>query len=208
MKGTTSPAAAHAAARAAAHLVGPGDRAPDATVLTTETRPVPLSGLWSGSRTGLALVFLRHFGCPFCREHARELDGRREGFEEAGVDIVMIGPGTPAEAAAFAGKLGLRDSVMTDPERTAYRAYGLAEASARSLLDPRVIAGGVRAAARGFLPRTSSGNPLQLQGQFLIDRDGIIRSATRPRLMSDIPSATALLADARALRADILTRTP
>jgi len=199
MHSTTSPSVAH--------LVEPRNPAPDATVLTVENRPVPLSGLWSGSQHGLALVFLRHFGCPFCKEHARELHRQRSGFREAGVEIVMIGPGTPAEAAAFIEALDLRNPALTDPDRSAYRAYGLAEAPLRSLLDPRTIAGGVRAAAKGFLPRTSSGNPLQLQGQFLIDRHGIVRSATRPRLMSDIPSASALLAGALALREDALAQT-
>lgn len=187
----------------AAHLVEPRNPAPDVTVLTVEYQPVALSGLWSVSHHGLALVFLRHFGCPFCKEHARELHRRRTGFGDAGVEIVMIGPGTPAEAAAFVAELGLRDPVLTDPDRSAYRAYGLAEAPIRSLLDPRIIAGGVRAAVKGFLPRMSSGNPLQLQGQFLIDRHGIIRSATRPRLMSDIPSARALLAEAEALSGEV-----
>ncbi len=196
---TTTTSAAAGTAGQPAPLVGPGDAAPDETVLTVENRPVTLSSLWSGSRHGLALIFLRHFGCPFCKEHARALHQRRDAFGEAGVRIVMIGPGTPAEAAAFIDELGLKGPVLTDRDRTAYRAYGLGQAPFRSLLDPRVIAGGVRAATKGFLPRTSSGNPLQLQGQFLIDRDGIIRSATRPHLMSDIPSATALLADAKAL---------
>lgn len=180
-------------------LVESGDDAPDSTVRTVENQAVTLSSLWSGSRTGLALIFLRHFGCPFCKEHAQALHGHRDAFGEAGVAIVMIGPGTPAEAAAFVDELGLADPVLTDRDRAAYRAYGLGQAPVRSLLDPRVIAGGVRAATKGFLPRTSSGNPLQLQGQFLIDHDGIIRSATRPRLMSDIPSATALLAAAKSL---------
>ena len=183
------------------HLVEPGDAAPDATVLTVDNDSVTLSSLWSGSRTGLALIFLRHFGCPFCKEHARALHQRRDAFAEAGVKIVMIGPGTPAEAARFVDELGLADPVLTDRDRTAYRAYGLGQAPVRSLLDPRVLAGGVRAATKGFLPRTSSGDPLQLQGQFLIDHDGIIHSATRPRLMSDIPSAAALLAAAQTLTA-------
>lgn len=182
-------------------LVAPGDAAPDATLLTVENRTVALASFWSGSRNGIALIFLRHFGCPFCKEHARELHRHRDAFGEAGVGIVMIGPGTPAEAAAFIDALGLADPVLTDRDRSAYRAFGLGRAPVRSLLDPRVIAGGVRAATRGFLPRTSSGDPLQLQGQFLIDRGGIIRSATRPRLMSDIPSATALLAEAESLTA-------
>ena len=197
MTSTTTPALEPAARFVP--FVAPGDAAPDATVLTVDNAPITLSSFWSGSRAGLALIFLRHFGCPFCKEHARALHQRRDAFGEAGVEIVMIGPGTPAEAAAFIDELGLADPVLTDRNRSAYRAYGLGQAPVRSLLDPRVIAGGVRAATKGFLPRTSSGNPLQLQGQFLIDRDGIIRSATRPRLMSDIPSATELLAAAETL---------
>ncbi len=180
--------------------------APDATVLTVENRPVALSGLWSASEMAEEDEGKPVFGCPFCKEHARELHQQRTGFADAGVNIVMIGPGTPAEAATFAEELGLGNPVLTDPDRSAYRAYGLAEAPVRTLLDPRIIAGGVRAAAKGFLPRRSSGNPLQLQGQFLIDRHGIIRSATRPRLMSDIPSAKALLAEARALGGDTLAQ--
>ncbi len=199
MTSTTTPAPQTATRHAP--LVEPGDAAPDATILAVDNAPVTLSSFWLESRTGLALIFLRHFGCPFCKEHAQALHQRRDAFGAAGVEIVMIGPGTPAEAAAFIDELGLADPVLTDRDRTAYRDYGLGQAPVRSLLDPRVIAGGVRAAAKGFLPRTSSGNPLQLQGQFLIDHDGIVRSATRPRLMSDIPSATALLAAAEALTA-------
>ena len=199
MTSTTTPTLVPAAQFGS--LVEPGDAAPDATVLTVDNTPVNLSSFWSGSRAGLALIFLRHFGCPFCREHAQALHQRRDAFGRAGVEIVMIGPGTPAEAAAFVDEAGLVAPVLSDRDRTAYRAYGLGQAPVRSLLDPRVIRGGFRAATKGFLPRTSSGNPLQLQGQFLVDHTGIIRSATRPRLMSDIPSATALLAAAEALTA-------
>lgn len=186
-------------------LVAPGDTAPEATLLDANNHPVSLAGRWSAPDNGIALIFLRHFGCPFCKEHARALHLQRSGFQDAGVEIVMVGPGTPAEAAAFAEDLGLENPVLTDPDRAAYRAYGLGEAPVRSLLDPRVIAGGIRAAAKGFLPRKSSGNPLQLPGQFLIDRGGIVRSATRPRLMSDIPSASALLGEARVLHDAALT---
>lgn len=177
---------------------------PAVTFLDADGEEVALGDLYAaaGVRRGLALVFLRHFGCPFCREHARELNQKRDAFRAAGVEIVMIGTGAAADAAAFRRELDLRDPVYTDPDGDAYRAFGLAEAPLRSLLDPRVLAGGARAATKGFLPRKPRGRAMQLQGQFLIDRSGTIRSATRPRLMSEIPSASVLLADARALKGE------
>lgn len=179
--------------------VGIGDAAPEVSFLGADGEPVALGDLHARVQQGLALAFLRHFGCPFCREHAQELNRQRDAFRAAGVEIVMIGTGTSAEAKAFRQELDLRGPVFTDPDGAAYRAFGLVEAPLRSLLDPRVLAGGARAAMKGFLPRKPQGRPLQLPGQFLIDRSGTIRSISRPRVMSDIPSATALLAEARAL---------
>lgn len=181
-----------------------GDAAPEVTFLNADGETVALSDLYGGpdAQRGLALVFLRHFGCPFCREHAQKLNRQREAFAAADIEIVMIGTGTAEEAAAFRRELDLRAPVLTDPYGGAYRAFGLVEAPLRSLLDPRVLAGGARAAIKGFVPRKPQGRALQLQGQFLIDRSGTIRSVARPRVMSEIPSASALLADAHALERD------
>lgn len=197
--------AVHADEQTASTPPGRGDAAPAVTFLDGDGTTVALCELFAAAHVqrGLALVFLRHFGCPFCKEHAQELNRQRDAFAAAGVDIVMIGTGTPEQADAFRQDLGLRNRVLTDPGGAAYRAFGLVEAPWRSLLDPRVLAGGARAAIKGYLPqRRPQGRSLQLQGQFLIDRAGTIRSVSRPRVMSEIPSATALLADARALAQD------
>ncbi len=177
-----------------------GDPAPDATIQALDGSVVVVAGLWRHAQLGLALVFLRHYGCSFCMEHAREIERRGEEFADAEVTVALVGCGSLDEAADFRDKLGLATAVYNDPESAAYRAYGVGKTTAGTILNPRVVAGGIRAMSKGYLPRRSSGDPLQLQGQFLIDRFGIIRSVSRPRLMSDIPSATALLEDARNLR--------
>lgn len=176
-----------------------GDQAPDARVETLNRDAVELSTLWAGADRGLALVFLRHYGCPFCKEHAREIDSHSGDLRHAGVAVALIGCGSSDEARHFRDDLSLNIPLFNDADRDAYAAYGLGLASAGSLLNPKVMAGGVRAAAKGFLPRRSSGHPLQLQGQFLIGRDGTIKSASRPAVMSDIPSASDLLAEAMSL---------
>lgn len=179
----------------------PGHCAPSAVVQSPEGGTVELESLWSVTQAGLALVFLRHFGCTFCRAHAEAIDRRREVLTGAGIAVALIGCGTTAEATDFRAAHGLSVPVYTDPERTAYAAFGLGEANASSLLHPKVLASGMRGLARGVVPKRSTGNPLQLQGQFLIDPQGIIRTASRPALMSEIPSVDDLLAAARPLTA-------
>jgi peroxiredoxin len=179
-----------------AHIPETGDPAPNVTVQNLDGRDVSLADLWQGAARGLALVLLRHYRCPFCREHAREIEKHRDNFANAGIAVVLVGCGSLGEAIAFRDDLEISHPIYNDPDRIVYQAYGVGEATAGSQLTPALLIGGLRAAARGFLPRRSSGNPMQLQGQFLIDRGGIIRSVARPALMSDIPSAFALLADA------------
>lgn len=176
-----------------------GDPAPDATLQALDGEGVALATLWPAARAGLALVFLRHYGCSFCMEHALAIERRRQDFADAGLDVALVGCGSVAEAARFRDRLGLTTALYNDPERTAYHAYGLGETPAGTLVNPKVLASGIRAIARGHLPRRSSGHPLQLQGQFLIDREGIVRTAARPTLMSDIPPVAALLDEARRL---------
>jgi peroxiredoxin len=177
----------------------PGDAAPDAEVQTLNGDTVHLSVLWSTADRGLALIFLRHFGCPFCKEHAHDVDARTSAFRAAGLAVAFVGCGTADEARAFRDDLRLKNPVFIDPTRTAYRAYGLEVANAAAVFNPRVVAGSVRAAVKGYLPRKSSGNPLQLQGQFLIGWNGVIKTLSRPTMMSDIPDSSDLLADAMSL---------
>lgn len=174
----------------------PNDLAVDVTVLDPNGKAHQLSEFWKRADMGLALVFVRHFGCPFCVEHVAELITHRTDFERAGIDIVVIGNGSPHQAGVFSHEMKAPFPILTDPTGDTYTAYGLGKATGSSMFDPRVVIGGVRAALKGHLPKRSQGDPRQLQGQFLIDRNGIIRHADRPKLMSDIPSPQALLESA------------
>jgi peroxiredoxin len=176
-----------------------GGAAPNATVTNLDGELVALASLWPQAPRGLALVFLRHFGCSFCALHARELQQHAVDFAAAGIDVAIVGCGSLAEAQTFQRDLGLTLPLYTDPARHAYAAYGVGEASVSGVLHLQNLIGGVKGVRHGFLPRRSTGNPRQLQGQFLIDRTGILRSVSRPVVMADIPSAADLLRDASLL---------
>ena len=49
----------------------------------------------------VVLVFLRHFGCLHCREHAVELRDRYDDLQAKGVDLVAVGTGDQRYAGAF-----------------------------------------------------------------------------------------------------------
>lgn len=167
------------------------------TVLDGEGAVHTLSEYWKASDKGLALIFVRHFGCPFCKEHVATLIKRQNEFTAAGVDIVVVGNGSAERAKAFAVQMKTPFPVVTDPSGEAYSAFRLKKAEKKSVFAPQTLLAGVRAASKGYFPKPVQGDPLQLQGQFLIDPHGVVWHADRPLTMSDIPSPDALLQTAR-----------
>ena len=99
------------------------DIAPDLAVLDTKGKQIMLSSLWA--KRPLVLAFTRHFGCTQCKEMLEELVNGRTQIRKAGLDVAVITQGVPDETALFAEKFAPGLNVLCDPERAAYRAYGL-----------------------------------------------------------------------------------
>ena len=135
----------------------------------------------------------------FCRAHLAQLRQHYPAFQAAGVALVAVGMGTPAQTRAFVAAEHLPFPLLSDPRRESHRAYGVLRGTLRQLaLSPRVWLGGVTAAAAGHRQTEAIGDPTQLSGTFLIDRAGIIRLAERAEVSSDFtPPATLLAAIAR-----------
>jgi peroxiredoxin len=144
--------------------------APDIEVFDADGKPVRLSHYWQGERT--ALVFMRHIGCIFCREQVQDLRDNAAALEEAGVSVVIITPDRPSRARKFVEQYRVPFPTLTDPERNAYRAYGLMDGSLGQLINPHIIARGAKATLNGtFLNRTTSA-PRQLPGTAIVDSTG------------------------------------
>lgn len=183
-------------ARPGAMGMAPGDPAPDLTLLSEMGAQVALRDLWARAPRGLALVFIRSFGSPFARYHMAVLRDTQARFDEEGVRVAIVGMGRPEASARFRRRYDLPFPVLADPDRTAYRAYGLGEGP---VLGWPELTGGFRLAMHGVLPGLRAGDARQLAGDFLIDRDGIVRYVRRSRRPADIPSPDALLAAAHEL---------
>jgi peroxiredoxin len=175
-------------------------------------RDVRLGDLWRDRP--VALVFLRHYGCIFCRDHAVQLHRARRHFEEAGVGMAAIGIGAPDDAAEFCDMQGVDVPMLVDPDRSTYVLAGAKVATLDELVGPRIIG---RALKRTLLSRLRLGSIAvhqgrirghagQLGGVLLIAPDGSVRYAHLADDMSDNPPVREVLAAARAIRPQVKGR--
>ncbi len=115
-------------------------------------------------------------------------------FEQRGVRILLICFAQEHWARAFLEETGAPFPLLMDPEMESYRAFGLKSSVARTYLSPATIWYYAKAIFRGrkFHPKPR-GNPHQMGGDFLIDRDGRLLFAHPSREPADRPSIEAIL---------------
>jgi len=171
-----------------------------------EGRPVRLGDLWS--ERPAVLVFVRHFGCVFCRELAVDIHRHREDFEKADVELAVIGHGSPAHAKDFRQLQNVDLRLLVDPDREVYKLAGAKVATLTELIGPRQILRGLRATVLSRLGQGSIavhqgkilGHAAQLGGVLIVAPDGTVRYAHLSEESGDNPPAREVLAAARAIR--------
>jgi peroxiredoxin len=162
--------------------------APDVPLLDMEAREASLSTYWR--REPAVVVFLRYFGCPFCQAQVVQLRDERELFADLGAGIVLIGQGSPSEAVAFTERMKAPFDCLVDPDRSAYRAFGLARGTPAQLYGPKVAVPFIqRNVNRETLQRGLRGGSFQqMPGTFVIDTGGVVQMAHRNRHVADNPT--------------------
>jgi peroxiredoxin len=140
------------------------------------------------------LVFLRHSGCPFCREALSDLARQRREIEAHGARLVLVHMGTEENSLGFFRKYGLQEVPrLSDPERALYRAFGLKRGSLTDLFGPKVWWRGFQA---GILGRHGMGHRVgdafQMPGVFLLFHGEIVRGF-RHQSAADRPDYMALV---------------
>jgi peroxiredoxin len=166
---------------------GVGDPAPDAELVDGTGGSVQLSVAWANGPS--TIVFIRYFGCPFCQAQVVALREDRDRFESFGADVTVIGQGTPQECAEFCDARRVPFRVLVDPDRRAYRAYGLGKGGAMQVMGPQMMLPWIRnelhKETRQHVARGASYT--QMPGTFVVDVVGIVRFAHRSRHVADIP---------------------
>ncbi|MCO5233429.1 MAG: hypothetical protein LC105_06570 [Chitinophagales bacterium] len=74
----------------------------------------------------IMLIFLRHFGCTFCRETLHEVGEKKELIASQGVKIVLVHQLSIQDATQYFEKFGLQDiDSVSDPELILYKGFHL-----------------------------------------------------------------------------------
>lgn len=173
--------------------------APDMTLRTTDGAPIRMSEIWREGTT--AFTFIRYLSCIFCKEQVRSYKNAAAAIDRAGLRVVIVAPASVEDTAFFAASLDLPFPVYADPEQAAFRAYGLERGTIGQMINPRIVVRGVQATMRGnFLAPPKGGDPRQLPGTVIIDREGRLLRHHIARDASDHLSLDELLGIAGQLR--------
>ncbi len=125
----------------------------------------------NGTSDGLTLmVFLRHYGCIFCKEMVRDLKAAAEA-DSTYPALLFFGQGDADETKAFADKLWPEMSIVRDPDRHFYSAMGLGKGSVYQMFGPSVWACGIRAGFKGNFQGRRVGDIWTMPGLFAVDRN-------------------------------------
>ncbi|QNL21364.1 redoxin domain-containing protein [Hyphobacterium sp. CCMP332] len=122
------------------------------------------------------LVFLRHFGCTFCREMLSDISKLKNTIEQKGVMIVLVHMVGEDEAKKVLSEYRLEDLPrISNPEMDLYSAWGLEQGSVSQLFGMKVwwrglTAGVIKGHGIGWL----KGNGFQMPGIFLLENEMII----------------------------------
>lgn len=132
--------------------------------------------------TPILLVFLRHFGCSFCREAMSDISKRRKRLEKSGLRIVFVHM-APERAAAekFFKKYKLLPvEHVSDPEKRFYSAFGLGRGTPAQLFGLMNWIRGFQAGViegHGFAYHTEDlGDGFQMPGVFVLHKGEIKHS--------------------------------
>ena len=133
------------------------------------------------------IAFLRHTGCPFAEWTAREL--RTAAGENDDIEWVAVSH-APAEATGewerAIGGLG-NVTLLSDPDRTSYAAWGLGRSSLGHFAGRRSLSQVARLARSGIRNRHPHGSRWQQAGTFAVDAGSTVRWRHLPAHAGDLP---------------------
>lgn len=178
--------------------IQPGDPAPEFQLPAADRDGVVSLASYRGKQPVLLALF-RGLYCPFCRRQMAQLSPTADRLAAAGVQTIGILATSAERARPYFRLRAFRYPLAADPALVTHRAYGLGQmardpasqtmidvAARRLALDLGIDIpddGDARAvvdAADGFarLPSDAAEreqHQIQMTGQFLVDREGIVR---------------------------------
>jgi peroxiredoxin len=153
------------------------DSAPDVELLDMQGKPARLSDFWKSEV--LLLAFTRHFGCPQCKDMVDQLHAALPELGKIGLRLAIICHASVEDTRKFWEIRAPNAICLADPDRAAYRAYGLYRGTLwQTLLSPQIWSSNRRLAReKGYKPEVPppGQDAMQMSGVFIVGTDGRIR---------------------------------
>jgi hypothetical protein len=147
----------------------------------------------ASQRAPQLLVFLRHGGCPFCRQMLSRLQQQRATFARQNVELVLVHLQTPEAAERLFAEYGLSDvAAISDPGGELASACGMQRGGVWDFAGPAVWGPGLQAVLQGHFPSIPDGDVCQLPGACVVVRGEIVARHVG-RHSADLPDPIALL---------------
>lgn len=157
----------------------------DATVIFPSSRGSTLAEI-SHDRP-LMIVFLRHFGCAFCKEALQDLARSQKQIEKLGVSLAFVHMSHPAKATSTMKKYGLEEvDQFCDGTCELYRAFGVERGSFLQLFGPKVVWRGIIATFKCNLLGALAGDGFRMPAIFFMHQ-GEIQGSFRHQTAADRP---------------------
>ena len=124
------------------------------------------------------VIFLRHFGCTFCREALYDLSQIKKAIDKLGVQLVYVHMVDKETADLHLSLHNLQDSCnISDPNKQLYEYFGLQRGSFRQLYGLSVMMRGLKAGmvdghGHGF---NSIGDIEQMPGLFMLQNGKVVK---------------------------------
>jgi len=206
--------------------ITPGEPAPDFTLPAVDRNETVSLADYRG-RTPVFLALLVGLWCPFCRRAIAQMGGTEGKLKALGVETLGVVATPPENARLYFKFRPTRMRLAADPQLSTHRAYGVPRPTVTpelmqaiettrinpygELPEPLPIMEVAMAMTKqdGYVENDTDKGDLerqwpQLKGQFLIDRDGIVRWANIEAAeglsgLGKFPSDEVILGAARAL---------
>ncbi|MGQ9804572.1 MAG: SelL-related redox protein [Chlorobiales bacterium] len=119
------------------------------------------------------LVFVRHFGCIFCRELIADLRNVSENQPQF-PPIIFFYQGTVSDGRDFFASLWREAKAIADLPKVFYNGFELERGGVKEMFGAEVWACGVRAALKGHFIGAPVGDPWTMPGIFFVQHHQIL----------------------------------
>lgn len=123
------------------------------------------------------VVFLRHFGCTFCRETLQDLASAKSDINEMGTKLLVVHMVDERHARDILSRYNLGDVTrLSDPERILYKRFNLTKGRFMQIFGPKVLWRGLIAGIfKGNGIGEEDGDAFQMPGVFLLKSGKVIK---------------------------------